>query len=106
LRSKRKNRLFPALLVLNAQKLRKPAQTLAWPYDFTERNAMTEVFFRFPVHCPICKQEWTSSRTKSEIVDALDNNKPLGVYAECHDWRWDLGPNERSELSKRIRPIA
>jgi hypothetical protein len=67
---------------------------------------VTEVFFRFPVHCPICKQEWTSSRTKSEIVDALDNNKPLSVYAECHDWRWDLSPNERSELSKRIRPVA
>ena len=47
---------------------------------------MTEVFIRFPVHCPICKQEWTSSRTKSEILDALDNNKPIRAYAECHDW--------------------
>ena len=67
---------------------------------------MTEVFFRFPVHCPICKQEWTASRTKSEIVDALDNNKPLRVYAECHDWHWDLSATERSELSTRIRPAA
>jgi len=67
---------------------------------------VTEVFFRFPVHCPICKQEWTSSRTKSEILDALDSNKPLRVYAECHDWHWDLSTIERAELSRRIRPAA
>ena len=46
---------------------------------------MTEVFIRFPVQCPICKQEWTSQRTKSEILDALAGNKPIRVYAECHD---------------------
>ena len=69
-------------------------------------EAVTEVFFRFPVLCPICKQEWTSSRTKSEIVDALDNNKLLRVHAECHDWHWELSASERSELSKRIRPTS
>jgi hypothetical protein len=71
-----------------------------------QETAVTEVFFRFPVHCPICKQEWSSSRTKSDIVDALDNNKALRVYAECHDWHWDLTAAERSELSRRIRPAA
>ena len=65
---------------------------------------MTEVFIRFPVHCPICKQEWTSSRTKTEILDALDNNKPIKVYAECHDWHWDLSDADRAELSRTARP--
>lgn len=64
---------------------------------------MTEVFFRFPVHCPVCKQEWTSARTKSEILDALDTNKPINAYAECHDWHWDLSENERKELAARVR---
>ncbi|MGO9037950.1 MAG: hypothetical protein ACLPX1_16060 [Steroidobacteraceae bacterium] len=64
---------------------------------------MTEVFIVFPVHCPVCKQEWTSRRTKGEILDALDNNKPIRAYAECHDWHWDLNESERAELSKRAR---
>ena len=64
---------------------------------------MTEVFIRFPVLCPVCKKEWTSQRTKSEILDALDNNKPIRAYAECHDWHWDLNEGERAELSRRAR---
>ena len=64
---------------------------------------MTEVFIRFPVHCPICKQEWTSQRTNGEILDALDNNKPIRTYAECHDWHWDLSESERNELAARVR---
>jgi hypothetical protein len=64
---------------------------------------MTEVFIRFPVHCPICKREWTSQRTKPEILDAFDNNKPIRVYAECHDWHWDLSESERNELAARVR---
>ena len=67
---------------------------------------MTEVFIRFPVHCPICKQEWTSSRTKSEILDALDNNKPIRAYAECHDWHWELSDKDRAELSRKARPAS
>jgi hypothetical protein len=35
---------------------------------------VTEVFIRFPVRCPVCKQEWTSQQTKGEILDALDND--------------------------------
>lgn len=64
---------------------------------------MTEVFIRFPVHCPICKHEWPSQRTKGEILDALDNNKPIRTYAECHDWHWDLSESERNELAARVR---
>ena len=64
---------------------------------------MTEVFIRFPVHCPVCNQEWTSQRTKRELLDALDNNRAIRVYAECHDWHWDLNESERAELSKRAR---
>jgi hypothetical protein len=64
---------------------------------------VTEVFFRFPVHCPVCKQEWMSARTKSEIQEALDSNKPISAYAECHDWHWDLGESERKELAARVR---
>lgn len=70
---------------------------------FLEESAVTEVFIRFPVHCPVCKQESMSSRTKSEILDALDNNKPIRAYAECHDWHWDLSEAERAELSRRTR---
>ncbi len=68
-----------------------------------KETAVTEVFIQFPVHCPVCKQEWMSSRTKSEILDALDNHKPIRAYAECHDWHWDLGESERAELSRRTR---
>ncbi len=64
---------------------------------------MTEVFIRFPVHCPVCKHEWTSQRTKRELLDALDNNKPIRAYAECHDWHWDLTDSERGELSAKVR---
>lgn len=67
-------------------------------------TAVTEVFIRFPVRCPVCEQEWTSSRTKGEILDALDNNKPIRVYAECHDWHWDLGESGRTALSGKVRP--
>ena len=70
---------------------------------FLKERAVTEVFILFPVHCPICKQEWTSRRTKGEILDALDNNKPIRAYAECHDWHWDLGEAERADLSRRAR---
>jgi hypothetical protein len=65
--------------------------------------AVTEVFIRFPVNCPVCKQEWTSHQTKRELLDALDNNKPIRVYAECHDWHWDLNEAERKELAARVR---
>jgi hypothetical protein len=64
---------------------------------------VTEVFVRFPVHCPICKKEWTSARTKSEILAALDNSTPISAYAECHDWHWDLSAAEREELAARVR---
>jgi hypothetical protein len=64
---------------------------------------VTEVFIRFPVHCPICKKEWTSARTKSEILGALDNSTPISAYAECHDWHWDLSGTEREELAARVR---
>ncbi len=60
---------------------------------------MTEVFIRFPVRCPVCKQEWTSQQTKGEILDALDNSNPIRAYAECHDWHWDL--TRPSEMSLR-----
>ncbi len=73
---------------------------------FLKESAVTEVFIRFPVHCPICKKEWTSSRTKSEILDALDNNKPIRAYAECHDWHWDLSEIDRVALSKRAHSAA
>ena len=68
-----------------------------------KESAVTEVFIVFPVHCPVCKQEWTSRRTKGEILDALDHNKPIRAYAECHDWHWDLNDSERAELSRRAR---
>jgi hypothetical protein len=64
---------------------------------------VTEVFIRFPVHCPVCKQEGTSQRTKGEILDALDNNKPIRAYAGCHDWHWDLTESERNELAAKVR---
>ena len=64
---------------------------------------MTEVFIRFPVHCPVCKKESTSARTKSEILDALASNKPIGAYAECHDWHWNLSESERKDLAARVR---
>jgi hypothetical protein len=64
---------------------------------------LTEVFIRFPVLCPVCKQEWTSQRTKGEILDALDTNKPIRAYAECHDWHWDLTQSERKELAAKVR---
>jgi hypothetical protein len=38
------------------------------------------------VHCPVRKQGWTSPRTKRELLDAIENNKPIRAYAECHDW--------------------
>jgi hypothetical protein len=66
-------------------------------------SAVTEVFIRFPVHCPVCKQEWTSQRTKGELLDALDNNKPIRAYAECHDWHWDLNDTERQALAAKLR---
>jgi hypothetical protein len=64
---------------------------------------VTEVFIRFAIHCPICQKEWTSQRTKSEILDALSANKPIRVYAECHDWHWDLGDRERAELAAKTK---
>ena len=64
---------------------------------------MTEVFIRFPVRCPVCKQEWTSQQTKRELLDALDTNKPIRAYAECHDWHWDLTDSERKELAAIVR---
>jgi hypothetical protein len=51
----------------------------------------------------VCEHEWTSQRTKRELLDALDNNKPIRAYAECHDWHWDLSDSERQELSARVR---
>jgi hypothetical protein len=68
-----------------------------------QENVVTEVFIRFPIHCPICNQEGTAQRTKSEILDALANNKPVRVYAECHDWHWDLGESERKALATRAK---
>ena len=65
---------------------------------------MTEVFFRYAVHCPVCKQEWTSQGTKNEILAALDNDKPIRAYAECHDWHWDLSESERRALAAKLRP--
>lgn len=67
-----------------------------------EERAVTEVFFRFPVHCPVCKQEWFSQGTKREILDALEHNTPIRAYAECHDWHWDLNHAERKDLAARI----
>ena len=87
------------------RELDPPSRILA---EYTRRvlgreRAVTEVFIRFPVHRPVCKQEWTSQRTKRELLDAIENNKPIRVHAECHDWHWDLGENERKELADKIR---
>ena len=72
--------------------------------DGRKESAVTEVFIRFAVHCPVCKQEWTSQRTKRELLDALDNNKAIRVYAECHDWHWELNEAERTALAAKVRP--
>lgn len=63
---------------------------------------MTEVFLRYPVHCPVCNQEWVAAKTKGELQDALANNKPIKAYAECHDWHWELNDAARSALSKMV----
>jgi hypothetical protein len=36
-------------------------------------------------------------------LDALENNKPIRAFAECHDWHWDLNETERKELAARVR---
>ena len=64
---------------------------------------MTEVFLRYPVHCPVCNQESVAAKTKGELKDALDNNKPIKAYAECHDWHWELNEAARAALSKIVR---
>jgi hypothetical protein len=70
---------------------------------FPKESAVTEVFFRYAVHCPVCKQEWTSQGTKNEILAALDNDKPIRAYAECHDWHWELSESERKALAAKLR---
>jgi hypothetical protein len=71
-----------------------------------EENEMANKLIRFPVHCPICKKEWTSALEQGEILDALDNDKPIRVYAQCHSESWDLGQPEREILSGIARTAA
>jgi hypothetical protein len=44
-----------------------------------------------------------SQGTKGEILAALDDNKPIRAYAECHDWHWDLSESERNALAAKVR---
>jgi len=64
---------------------------------------VTEVFLRYLVQCPVCGQEFVAARTQGELQDALDNNKPIKAYAECHDWHWELGESARAAISKLVR---
>lgn len=41
--------------------------------------------------------------TTTSVLDALAGNKPIRVYAECHDWHWDLNESERKELAARAK---
>lgn len=64
---------------------------------------MTERLLKFPVKCPICGTEWISALSVTAIQEALEKGTPIRVYAECHDWEWDLKEAEREALTARIR---
>jgi hypothetical protein len=43
---------------------------------------------RFPVSCPVCRQEVMAEYRRSDIVGALLNGRPIRLYAPCHEKSW------------------
>ena len=43
---------------------------------------------RFPVSCPVCRNEVMAEYRRSDIVGALINGRPIRLYAPCHDKSW------------------
>jgi hypothetical protein len=43
---------------------------------------------RFPVRCPVCRQEITAEYRTADLLGALINGRPIRLYASCHDASW------------------
>src|SRR6202011_1654361 len=52
-------------------------------------TAMSEPLLRFPVVCPICRQEELAVLPTACVAAALLKGTVIQLYASCHDVYWD-----------------
>jgi hypothetical protein len=43
---------------------------------------------RFPVSCPVCRQQAIAEFRHADLLAALINHRPIRLYAACHDTSW------------------
>ena len=60
---------------------------------------------RFPVTCPDCSSELLASFSLSAVADALINDRPVRLYAACHDRSWDASDLEVHQIREYMSAI-
>jgi hypothetical protein len=58
----------------------------------------TEPAVHFPVTCPKCRREVLSTLPIASVAAALISERPVRLYASCHDVYWDAHPSEIEQL--------
>lgn len=61
-----------------------------------------EARVRFPVSCPICRKELIAEYRPTDIVGALINNRPIRLYAACHDKSWNASYVEVQQIRAHL----
>jgi len=58
----------------------------------------TEAVIRFPVTCPKCRQEVLTTLPLGIAAAALISDRPIRLYASCHDVYWDAHHTEIEQI--------
>jgi hypothetical protein len=61
-----------------------------------------EPVIRFPVFCPVCRQETILRRALGPIAEAIFKGSPITLSAECHEGEWIASPIERQQIREYL----
>jgi hypothetical protein len=57
-----------------------------------------EDLVRFPVSCPLCRNEVLAEYRRADVVGALLNERPIRLYAPCCEKSWTAGYIEMQQI--------
>jgi len=53
---------------------------------------------RFPVSCPICRNEVLAEYRRTDVMGALVNDRPIQLHAPCCNASWTAGYIEMQQI--------
>lgn len=66
---------------------------------------MNEPMVRFPIKCPECGIESVGSFHVADVAAALIANRPIRLYAICHDRSWDASTVEQHQIREYLGSV-